>query len=277
MKIKHFFFPFIFFIIVFSINRGYSNIKKMGIFQSKSDEINEIPPGLVDPDTVFEHYKDDWYQKSKKYWENVDADISGMLGGFPETSESDVENSRGVIEKLQKEKGLGNELVADVGCGIGRVSKLVLSKYFKRITAIEPVKKFLDVYEKDMKGVCEFETICCGSQEWNIDKLYDCFWCQWILFFLTDNDAVEFLKRCKNHLRTNGFIIIKDNVASHDIFARRDQANWFPDDRAIARTYLHYKELFNLAELEVVFEKFDEPTKEIEEFDLMPIYTFVLK
>ena len=245
----------------------------MGIFQSKS----ESPAGAVDPDTVFEHYKDDWYKEGKKYWENIDADLSGMLGGFPETSQNDADNSAKVIEMLQKEKGMGNELVADLGSGIGRVSKLLLSKYFKMVTAVEPVKKFLDVYVKDMEGVCEFETVCCGAQEWNIDKLYDCFWCQWTLMFLTDNDAVEFLKRCKSHLRTNGFIVIKDNVACHDIFAMKQEANWFPDDRSLARTYLHYKELFNNAELQVVYETFDKPTNDTEEFDLMPIYTFVLK
>ena len=250
--------------------------------QISQNEEEDISWSYVHPNLVFHRYKNknQWYQKGIEYWENVDANDSGMLGGFPQVSPKDVISSSNIIEKIQKEKKMGNEKAADVAAGIGRVSKLVLSKYFKRIDAVEPVQKFLNVYEKELKNVVDFTLFCCGAQEWQIEDSYDCFWIQWALMFLRDDDAINFLLRCRNHLSKNGHIFVKDNVAGKTKDAPKEESCFYPDDRSITRTYLHFMELFTKAELILVDEVIDiediGDNQTDNELNLMPVYTFVL-
>ena len=236
-----------------------------------------IPAGLVDPEIVYDVYKNDWYKQGLKYWEKIDPTVDGMLGGFPEISPSDSKFNSELIEKYQKDKQMPRLRAADVGAGIGRVTKEVLSKYFDHVDIVEPVKRFVDVAKKELQGVCEFDTFVCGAQNWKIQDQYDCIWNQWVLMFLKDQDAVDYLKRCKDHLTKKGYIIVKDNVASGNKLAMKDEANWYPDDRSVARTYMHYRELFDMAGLRLVEEiETQEETKTSEGEDLMPIFTFVL-
>lgn len=39
-----------------------------------------------------------------------------------------------------------------------------------------------------------------GLQNFFPSKIYDCFWIQWVSPHLTDQDYVDFLKRCSNNL-----------------------------------------------------------------------------
>ena len=56
--------------------------------------------------------------------------------------------------------------------------------------------------------------ICKGLQEFTPEeKKYDLIWCQWVLSHLTDDDLIQFLKRCKIGLKSNKSIIgIKENI-----------------------------------------------------------------
>lgn len=45
------------------------------------------------------------------------------------------------------------------------------------------------------------------------EKYYDVIWVQWVTGHLTDDDFVSFLIRCKNGLRGNGMIFVKDNLS----------------------------------------------------------------
>ena len=42
---------------------------------------------------------------------------------------------------------------------------------------------------------------------------YDVIWIQWVSGYLTDKDLLAFLSRCRDGLKENGVIILKDNVA----------------------------------------------------------------
>lgn len=42
---------------------------------------------------------------ARKYWESVDADVNGMLGGFPHISRVDLRGSRNFLAKL----GIGSK------------------------------------------------------------------------------------------------------------------------------------------------------------------------
>lgn len=249
----------------------------MGLWESTPD----IPAGPVNPDDVFTAYKDVWYNKGVEYWTNIDSNVNGMLGGFPQVSIYDAKQSEQLIMKYQMNHDMGLTKCADIGAGIGRVSELVLCKYFREIDLVEPVQKFVDIAKEKLKDKTILKTYTCGAQDWEMEGKFDCFWAQWTLMFLKDNDAIDFLIRCKKHLNENGYIFIKDNVGTDDKSAGKEEANWNPEDCSIARTYLHYKELFDKAGLNIVEEEIDQfPDEDEMGFDvesLMPIYTFILR
>lgn len=49
---------------------------------------------------------------SLKYWEGVNADVSGMLGGFPQVSGIDIRGSRMFLAKLGIGSRTGKRVVA---------------------------------------------------------------------------------------------------------------------------------------------------------------------
>lgn len=62
------------------------------------------------------------------YWESINADVNGMLGGFPYISKVDLQGSKNFLAKLsvggKSEKKLGRA----VDCGAGQVvSQLLLN------------------------------------------------------------------------------------------------------------------------------------------------------
>lgn len=238
--------------------------------------INVDAPSLVNPDDVFEQYKDSWYKISTDYWAIQTSDVNGMLGGFRELTGVDVLDSGSLIEKYQSQKRnpLGNGLIADCGCGIGRVSHYVLVDYFKAIDLVDPVEHFIDTAMETMKDdKVALRKFVAGIQDWEPACKYDAFWVQWAIMYLTDADAIAFLKRCKEHLKPNGLIFIKDNIADGDLKWPKNKAQFFVEDRGICRAYCHYIELFEKAGMKVVESVKQEQWPE----DLLPLYTFVLK
>ena len=227
---------------------------------------------IANPDEVFKKNDAGWYEKSEKYWAKQEKNSSGMLGGYPQVSEKDISQSCGLIEKYQKKRKLGNERAADCGCGIGRVSEGCLAKYFKHIDLIDPVAEFVDEAAKKLEGKATTAKIKIGIQDWQPDAKYDIIWCQWSVMYLKDDDAVKFLRRCKRSLNEKGIIVIKDNIATSDKRAKKNEAQFFKEDNGICRTYAHFMELFALAELDMI-----ECTKQKDyPEDLLPLYFFVL-
>lgn len=225
---------------------------------------------IADPSQVFQKYKDSWYQVSAKYWSKQEKNDNGMLGGFPELSECEMKTSNTLIQKYQKEHKLGNTLCADCGAGIGRVSIKILANYFSEIDLIDPVESFLKQAQESLSVKTQIFPV--GIQDWKPEKQYDLFWIQWAIMYLTDDDAVAFLKRCRDHLTKNGIIVIKDNLASRDKRCKKKDAQFFVEDRGIARSYMHYYELFREADLTLI-EYFLEPNWNQE---LLPLACFVL-
>ena len=61
--------------------------------------------------------KDSWYGKGIDYWQKVEPSVDGVLGGFGHISPTDVEHSRGFLNKVFGENiddaiNNGQELVA---------------------------------------------------------------------------------------------------------------------------------------------------------------------
>ncbi|EAY19323.1 adrenal gland protein, putative [Trichomonas vaginalis G3] len=225
----------------------------------------------LNPDITYKGNKEEWYKISKGFWENQDKTDSGMLDGYIQVSGSDIYESRDLIEKYQKKKKLGNTKAADCGSGIGRVSYLCLMDYFKHIDLIDPVASFLDVAEQKFDGFpCRKYPV--GIQDWIPEDNYDVFWCQWSIMYLTDEDCIKFLQRCKQHLLPNGLIIIKDNICDRDVKAGLETFEVDTNDNSLLRSYKVYLNLFVKAGLHLV-----EAVKQTNYPKyLLPLYTFVL-
>ena len=59
------------------------------------------------------------HQHARDYWQNIDADVNGMLGGFPYISKVDLQGSKNFLAKL----GVGGKgrtkVRRAVDCGAG--------------------------------------------------------------------------------------------------------------------------------------------------------------
>jgi protein N-terminal methyltransferase len=62
------------------------------------------------------------HQDARNYWESIDADVNGMLGGFPYISKVDLQGSKNFLAKL----GIGGKgkrkVERAVDCGAGLVT-----------------------------------------------------------------------------------------------------------------------------------------------------------
>jgi protein N-terminal methyltransferase len=235
---------------------------------------------LVNPAEVFEKYKYSWYSTSTGYWSAQSPTDDGMLGGYRQLTGADSLMSRDLIAKYQNpprgraKTRLGNGAVADCGCGIGRVSHYVLTDFFQEIDLVDPVESFLAVAVENLKSdSATVRTFHCGVQNWDPPRHYDAFWIQWVVMYLIDTDAIAFLARCKAHLNPNGLIFVKDNLGNSHKNAKRDQAQFFVEDRGICRVYSHYLDLFAAAGLTVV----ETVKQDLWPEEMLSLFCFVLK
>ena len=108
------------------------------------------------------------------------------------------------------------KLALDCGAGIGRVSKHLLLKNFEFVEMVDVTKNFIDqattYLGEDSKRVLKFHIHPLQTFFPEPNK-YDCIWIQWVLGYLTENDLVDFIKRCKLALKSSGIMIIKENIA----------------------------------------------------------------
>jgi protein N-terminal methyltransferase len=227
--------------------------------------------GHIDPDMAFNYFGDKYYGTSTKFWGEQEASHRGMLLGHMETHQPDMEFSRKVLERYIREEGLNPGSCADVGCGVGRVSKWLLSDFFKNITLIEPIRKFLAKAEVDVAASgATVRAINVAAQDWQVDDDYDLIWIQWSTQFLTDDSFVSLLKQCSQHLKPNGIVVVKDNMV---ISEKRSDAVWNPNEHTISRTVPHARELIRQTGLKIDFDE-----AQADWFDnFIPLYLFVLK
>ncbi|KAK9453035.1 alpha-N-methyltransferase NTM1 [Dipodascopsis uninucleata] len=200
------------------------------------------------------------YNDAIDYWTGVPATVDGVLGGFGNTSlpKTDVKGSLSFFRRIAsryrdfEESGRTNSKYGcDIGAGIGRVTRDVLSKLCDKIDLVEPVAPFADQIpiELEKAGVSEKlgtiykkpmqDFVPQGQKYWFI-------WCQWCLGQLKDSDLVEFLKRCSNGLQSDGMIFVKENNTSvvEDEFDETDSS--------VTRSDSSFRTIFTLAGLDLV-------------------------
>ena len=115
---------------------------------------------------------------------------------------------------------------------------------------VEQNKIFLEKSVEYLKGVEKIGNRYCSGLQNFVPKSehYDVIWCQWVLGHLTDDHLVDFFKRCMKGLKTNGFLVVKENLTSSD------EVEMDEEDSSVTRPEALLKELFDKAELEVILE-----------------------
>ena len=159
------------------------------------------------------------YSHASQYWSKVPPTVNGMLGGFSKISPTDICGSENFLKWIFSRKiKPGRTRCIDCGAGIGRITQLLLQRFFGVVDMIEQSSEFTQVAKQKFANNPKIgRIICSGLQDFfPEDNMYDVVWIQWVLIYLPDKDLVEFLKRMSRSLKPNGVICIKENVTSGD-------------------------------------------------------------
>lgn len=116
------------------------------------------------------------YKKSKDYWANISATNDGVLGGFGSISDIDIKDSIRFLKMLRKRDSLKLDRALDVGAGIGRVTKDLLSRCFVVVDLLEQDQKFIDeakrIFQNEDNGLCDrVNFFCSGTRLYYIDLI----------------------------------------------------------------------------------------------------------
>ncbi|XP_007115798.2 LOW QUALITY PROTEIN: N-terminal Xaa-Pro-Lys N-methyltransferase 2 [Physeter macrocephalus] len=157
-----------------------------------------------------------FYARAKLFYQEVPATEEGMMGNFIELSNPDIQASREFLRKFVGGPGrAGTDCALGCGSGIGRVSKHVLLLVFNTVELVDMRESFLLEAQNylQVRGD-KVESYHCYSLKEFTPPLgrYNVIWIQWASGYLTVKD-LAFLSRCRDGLKENGIILLKDNVA----------------------------------------------------------------
>ncbi|KAL8294965.1 hypothetical protein RB597_008373 [Gaeumannomyces tritici] len=217
---------------------------------------------------------------AKEYWEGVNADIDGMLGGVPSTggfsyvSKVDLQGSRSFLAKLGIGKQNGRRRVANAlegGAGIGRITQGLLVEVADAVDAIEPVAKFVAPLQEVM-GVRNVFNV--GLEGWSPIEgtLYDLIWVQWCVGYLTDEQLVAFMKRCRAALNPDGGVmVVKENLSTSGIDALDEV------DGCVTRVDSSFLSLFKEAGWRIIRTETQRGFVSLHGRKLLPVQSYALK
>lgn len=236
----------------------------------KTDQVNNITfckKSLEGTDNKY-------YNDGAMYWSSVDPSVDGMLGGFGNISNIDIEGSAKFLKGIFKlEKAPGKERALDCGAGIGRITKYLLKRHFKCVDLVEQneifLEKAVEYLGKEERPEDKSKFFCCGLQNFLPENQnYDVIWCQWVLGQLTDTHLIDFFKRCTSGLKPNGVIIVKENITSSGKVEMDDI------DSSVTRTDSRFHYVFQTANLEIIRElpqkKFPQELYNVKMYALKP-------
>jgi hypothetical protein len=110
---------------------------------------------------------------------------------------------------------------------IGRITEGLLLGIAEKVDIVEPIAKFSDNL-KGKSGIGEIFNV--GLEDWSPkesdESKYDLIWNQWCLGHLTDAQLKTYLEKCQKVLKTNGLIIVKENMSTNgeDVFDELDSS-----------------------------------------------------
>lgn len=127
-----------------------------------------------------------WYAKGLEYWEKLPASVDTVLGGYASVSPRDCEQSDAFLRASVPALCAVPRprlRAAELGAGVGRVTKGLLLRHFAAIDVVEPVKHYLAAAEADI-GTAPAEGqavrfVCEPLQTWSPEKAtFDVIWVQ---------------------------------------------------------------------------------------------------
>ena len=141
------------------------------------------------------------YEDAIDYWTGIPATVDGVLGGYGEGTvvpAMDVLGSNHFLRKLKSRmipEANCKKIGADIGAGIGRVTKNMLSKHCDVVDLLEPVKPFVEQMNIELHELKEEGKIGkiydMGMQDWQPEEgKYWLIWCQWCVGHLPDDELV---------------------------------------------------------------------------------------
>ncbi len=199
-----------------------------------------------------ERPRDSWYGKAAAYWDNIDATVDGVLGGFGDMTDVDLADSHAFFGRQGRICSKGTvtpgTLACDCGAGIGRVSEGLLLDYCEKVDIVEQCKKYTDA-AREYVGMDSIRNIYTqGLQDFMPEEgIYDIVWIQWVIGHLGDEDFVAFLQRCVAALKPGGFLGMKENNALESEVTVVDE-----EDSSVTRSDTELRRLFKAAGLKVV-------------------------
>ncbi|MCJ1367326.1 Alpha N-terminal protein methyltransferase 1 [Acarospora aff. strigata] len=200
------------------------------------------------PDAQIDH------SAALSYWNSVPPNVDGMLGGYPQISRIDLQGSANFLAKLRRQYPEISQNLrrgVDCGAGIGRVTAGFLSKVCDVVDVVEPVEKFArEASKAKMLGKGKVgDVYTTGLEDWiPAAATYDMIWNQWCLGHLTDRQMIDYLKRSKEALTSNGWIVIKENLSTD-----RGGADIFDEvDSSVTRTDSKFQQLYRQAGVKIV-------------------------
>lgn len=195
-------------------------------------------------------------ENASKYWGRIDATMDGVLGGYAHIANTDMGTS---LQFAQQFLGKSPVKVAlDCGAGIGRVTRDVLSQLAQKVDLVELMPKYVEQAKQELAGAEYVGTFFVTSLQAFTPHpgKYDLIWIQWVIGHLTDVELVMFLQRCKQGLREDGWIVIKDNNVNPAEEGVVDGKYLIDsDDHSVMRTNSVVKDIISRAGLTVHFEE----------------------
>ena len=186
------------------------------------DSLGNVYPNIRDMWRRESSNRENWYSSANNYWSSQSADMFGVMGGLPEIHQPDISGSFKFLTKVNSLIPFEKLKALDAGCGIGRVSKHLLSNCFASIDLVDQCENYLNTARAELQGTnARFFNV--GLQDFLPETgIYDCIWIQWVLSHLTDEDLLAFLSRISAGLKPGGVIIIKENIKKKGFFVHKD-------------------------------------------------------
>lgn len=94
-----------------------------------------------------------------------------------------------------------------------------------QVDVIDQCEKYIEKSKQILKNQNIGHFYAKGLQEFQFEEKYDCIWVQWVLSHLTDQDAVEFLKKAKSSLNKEGFIVVKQNHSETEFVVDKEDCS----------------------------------------------------
>ena len=87
-----------------------------------------------------------------------------------------------------------------------------------------------------------------GLEDWRPEERYELIWNQWCVGYLKDEQLVDYLRRCKEVLTADGWIVLKENISTN-----ADKEDIYDEmDSSVTRTNEKFQQLFKEADVRLV-------------------------